>query len=323
MPEGGCPLLDIGDSIPSFLCAEMVKSNLFAPLSGGAVLHNCRLKIFPSSDGGEQIAEIMTCSRPIFNGGGWERCGGGKLVAEVDEELVKEYELETASEAACARWDAQDEERAAANAARARRRARNRIYDLAACNRFDLFVTLTQSPELVENRYDYRTSVRIIGQWLSNAVRRRGLRYVIVPELHKDGAIHWHGLCNADALRLVDSGHKDARGRVIYNLPQWKKGFSTALRLDGEYAAVCAYVSKYITKQAGNGPIGGRYYLHGGELREPRYLYCDMDFSTAPGREFEISDACAAFRIVRGEACQSWLDVITSKAEGVDMSELC
>lgn len=292
-------------------------------MSAGAVLYNCRVKLYPAADGGETVSEIMTVSRPIFNGMGFERIGRAKPAAEPDFELAQEYELEAASEAACARWDAQDAERAAANAARARRRARQRIFDLAACNDFDLFVTLTQSPELVGDRYDYRTSVRTIGQWLDNLVRRRGLRYVMVPELHRDGAVHWHGLCNASALRLVDSGHKDARGRVIYNLPQWKKGFSTALKLEGTYAAVCAYVSKYITKQATSGTIGGRYYLHGGELREPRYLYCNMDFSTAPGREFEISDACAAFRIVRGEACQSWLDVITSKAEGLDGPELC
>ena len=67
------------------------------------------------------------------------------------------------------------------NRDRARRRARAAVRDLALSNRFDWFVTLTLDGSKID-RYDPATIVRKVGQWLSNAVRRRGLKYVLVPE---------------------------------------------------------------------------------------------------------------------------------------------
>lgn len=90
---------------------------------------------------------------------------------------------------------------------RAASRARKQVFELCACNNLDLFFTLTLNKELID-RYDYKAAVRKFGQWADNHVRRRGLKYVAVPELHKDGAVHFHGLCNKEAVRLVDSGKK-------------------------------------------------------------------------------------------------------------------
>ncbi len=158
---------------------------------------------------------------------------------------------------------------------RSQRRARSKVRRLALANEFRWFVTLTLSPEQID-RYDGAEIVRRLGRWCDNMVRRHGLRYILVPERHKDGAFHFHGFFS-DAVRVTDSGHTDDHGRKIYNLPQWTLGFTAAMELYGEYPAAVAYVCKYIGKQDGERPLG-RWYYSGGALVEPRREYVDMDF---------------------------------------------
>lgn len=160
------------------------------------------------------------------------------------------------------------------NLARAQRRAKSAVRDLARANSFRFFVTLTFDRQRVD-RWDDREVLRVTRNWLDNHVRRDGLAYVLVPERHKDGAIHFHGFFNG-ALSGVDSGHTTSRGQVIYNLPGWSWGFSTAIEVYGEYSAAVGYVCKYITK--GTDKVGGRWYYHGGELARPMVEYCNAEW---------------------------------------------
>jgi hypothetical protein len=92
-------------------------------------------------------------------------------------------------------------------------------------------------------------------------------------------------LCNADAIsgELVDSGHRRA-GKTVYNVSSWTFGFSTAIRISGERSrdAVSKYVSKYMTKSKGR-KIGGRFYLSGGALKRPVYVYGESLLDLYPG----------------------------------------
>ena len=94
-----------------------------------------------------------------------------------------------------------------ASADRARRRAATKVRDLALSNRFRWFVTLTLDRERID-RYDVGVITKKLNQVMDNLVRRRGLAYVLVPERHKDGAVHFHGFFT-DAVRAVESGHTD------------------------------------------------------------------------------------------------------------------
>lgn len=151
------------------------------------------------------------------------------------------------------------------NIERAMRRARSKVRQLALANQFRWFVTLTLDPEKID-RYDPAIVVRKMSQWADNRVRRKGLAYILVPEHHKDGAIHFHGFFN-DALEAVDSGHTDKNGHKVYNLPDWTLGFTRAVELYGDYHAAVGYTCKYIGK--GTGKIGGRWYYSGGDLAKP------------------------------------------------------
>lgn len=279
-------------------------------LSQEEALFNGRIKLYPDQNGGERIAQVLLCSRPVFNPLHLE-CVRGKSPkprSRITDDARALWDAEAASAAMGDRWEKEisDSEK------RAKRRARQRVYDLAACNSFDLFITLTLDAAQID-RYDYKPVVRKMGQWLDNRVRRQGLRYLMVPELHKDGALHFHGLINSEAVKLVDSGRRYKDGRAIYNLPEWSLGFTTAMRLMGNYDAVCAYICKYITKQNGNtdvrqgsdfstkqsGSIGGRYYFSGGNLRGPRFEYFRADYAAAAAeQEFEVADGRVSFKVL-------------------------
>jgi hypothetical protein len=125
-------------------------------------------------------------------------------------------------------------------------RTKNKLIDLVRSNNWDYFLTFTFNPDKVD-RYNYDEVVKKMSVWLNNQRKKYfNLKYVVVPELHKDGAYHFHGLFS-DGLTYVDSGYKDKQGRVIYNVSDYKIGFTTATRVTDTKKAG-QYILKYITK---------------------------------------------------------------------------
>lgn len=258
--------------------------------------HNTRIKRY-----GGQLAEIMVCSRPIFNDHQTEQSPAEHAPAEQSPAEHSPAELMAAQENA----EATDRERS-------KRRAKKAVYDLIACNSdLDYFVTLTLDPKKID-RYDYDLIYKKLRVWLDNRVRRKGLKYVLVAEYHKDKAIHFHALCNGGALKLADSGKTDSQGHKVYNLEDWTLGFTTAVKTYGKNrAALVNYVVKYITKS--DAPVGGRWYYSGGNLARPEYEYEDVlnydemfQLATAEeladmGKPFDvkIEGAGLEFRIMR------------------------
>lgn len=243
-----------------------------------------RVTFFPFTDvsTGEtewRAARVQFCTRPTFRAPGWEdvKAFGSPTPCadpfpcgeDPDDDAVAGSEPPTPS-------------------ARAIRRARQNAYDLLMCNpSLDAFVTLTFDPATVDS-FSYPDAYDYLRPWLSNRVQRRGLAYVLVPELHPtSGRIHFHALMNGDALgdlpRAFDPHtgkpifHK---GRAVYNVAEWHAGFSTLMRVQklagkpDTTAAVSRYMFKYMGKNLG-ATIGGRYFLHGGRLQKPRYTYID------------------------------------------------
>lgn len=143
----------------------------------------------------------------------------------------------------------------------ARRRARQAIYDITACNDFAWMCTLTFTPEKV-NRYDVEEVYKKISNWLRERVRE-GAIYIAVPELHKDGAIHLHALFSDQIAMLpsLDSRgrqRKDKQGRLVFEIEKWKNGISFCTRIEN-YDSAVAYCCKYISK--GDKKLFGKYYL--------------------------------------------------------------
>lgn len=140
-------------------------------------------------------------------------------------------------------------------------RAKGVIYDIARSNNWEWFVTFTFNGEKVD-RYDYDSCVKKLSQWLKDVHRRScpDMVYLVVPERHKDGGYHFHGLfSHAEGLRFEDSGHRDGRGRAIYNIGAYRWGFTTATRV-GNSEAAAKYLVKYVTKDLVSASYGRRRY---------------------------------------------------------------
>lgn len=256
------------------------------------IMHNQRIKEYPVG-----VLEVLTASRPVFREPGYEPMGKWASEGRTRPERAKGGE---------AADEAQPEGRKAENVQRAVRRAKQNLRDLALCNEMKYFITLTLNGEQID-RHDMAAITRKVNAWCSNRVQRDGLAYILVPERHTPkegetiGAIHFHGFVN-DAVEVVDSGtislpgcKKPKRprskaqraewlaqgGQVVYNLPEWTLGFTTAIELYGDPVRAVNYCCKYIGKaQEGEVPerIGGRWFYHGGCHERPKVTYADVDF---------------------------------------------
>lgn len=175
------------------------------------------------------------------------------------------------------------------------RRTQQKIYDLVSCNDWDYFFTGT----LGDTAFDpasAKEAVKPLQTWLSHMQQRKGLKYILIAEYQKNGRIHFHGFIN-DVLTTVDSGTRLAKGRkkpvklstlkrlgidekdtqIVYNIPEWRFGFTTAVKPQG--TGLYSYITKYITKD--NKAIFGRYYWSSRNLtREPDVEYSDVDFES-------------------------------------------
>ncbi|RKJ61001.1 hypothetical protein D7Y09_16580 [bacterium 1XD42-1] len=123
------------------------------------------------------------------------------------------------------------------------KRAIDKAFEIGLANDFQYFITLTLDPTKID-RYDTKKIYKKLRDWLSNRVKRNQMDYILFPEYHKlregetERAIHFHGLINAQNLTLTNSGRTTKNGQVIYNLDNWKFGFSTVIKLDGSPAVV-------------------------------------------------------------------------------------
>lgn len=120
-------------------------------------------------------------------------------------------------------------------------RARSKILELALCNPWDNFVTLTLDARKYD-RYSLHVWRRDLSQWIRDQ-RKRGkgeLRYLLIPEQHQDGAWHMHGLFAG-----IPAGDLERNGNGYLDWPRYRRKFGF-ISLDGIKNAVA--VSKYITK---------------------------------------------------------------------------
>ena len=157
------------------------------------------------------------------------------------------------------------------NARDSYRRTVNKIHDLARCENWTMFYTLTFSSEVVD-REDFGACMKKARKWFDNIRQRKAndIKYLVIPELHADKkSWHIHGLvCNDEGVSYVDSGRRDKHGKTIYNVENWKFGFSTATRIEDVHR-VSSYVLKYITKDLCENSLGQRRYFRSNNLQEP------------------------------------------------------
>lgn len=157
------------------------------------------------------------------------------------------------------------------NKERSIRRTQTEIQDLIDCNDFDWFGTFTFDPKKID-RHNPETVKKAMMSWLNHARRKSpDLTYIVVPERHKDGAIHFHGLLGNFNGKMADSGSK-WQNNAIFNVVDYPYGFTnfTAIR---DKAKTANYCRKYITKDMPLTDKGKKRYWRSKNLKLPKKIY--------------------------------------------------
>ena len=147
------------------------------------------------------------------------------------------------------------------------------VRELAACNPWQFFITITLSPSNWKNRYTPDGLQDVIKAMAKRWRRKRkngsaycpGFKYLIIPEMHKDGAIHLHGFvssmptseCVPYTMADVNSSKKLPKkicdkvraGEAVYHSPTWEKlfGYNTFEPIS-DLDKASSYVVKYVSK---------------------------------------------------------------------------
>lgn len=174
-------------------------------------------------------------------------------------------------------------------------RTRSALYMYARQCDWEYFITLTYSPDKIDSRYDFSLCMKKAHKWINNCKNRkaRELLYLLVPEQHKDGAWHIHGLlCNTTGLTFTDSG-KRYDGKIVYNLDDWKLGFSTATKVTDTYK-VSNYITKYITKDLCAVTPGKQRYFVSKTIPKPKTFTALIDPDELDSFIQEVADSCGA-----------------------------
>ena len=148
------------------------------------------------------------------------------------------------------------------------KRSKDTFMGYAKNNDWEYFITLTFSPEVV-NRYDDNAVKSLYSEFQRWCVRRSpDVKMLIVPERHKDGAIHLHGLVSCiefDLILYLDKNGNQVYskcGSPLFRIKNWTFGLSTLAIIppDDNYARVCNYIQKYISKEGNIGYNAKRFY---------------------------------------------------------------
>lgn len=175
-----------------------------------------------------------------------------RLVAQSEgpfSEEIKAYEASAPTEQSAERLEASIS------------RTRSTIFEIAFCNDFEYFCTFTQDESKVSDRFDLSAFRSRLSQFVRNQNRYRApenrIEYLFIPEQHKDGAWHIHGLLKGlteNDLKLNEHGYLD-----------WYKyrdrfGFFSCSKIKS-HDACSRYVTKYVSKSLCSTKIDSRGHM--------------------------------------------------------------
>jgi len=177
------------------------------------------------------------------------------------------------------------------NSERSIRRTRSTISDIIASNTFDLWCTFTfnckKCPTGCKNkpcictpanclRFDPGVCKLRMSAWLHRQkLKNPGFSYIIVPEFHKSGAVHFHAFIKNCSSRLTDTGKVDS-GKKVYKFPGYTLGYSYVIDIssanDYEHNTIANYMQKYITKDMPEFAGKKRYFVSQNLVRPVTYV---------------------------------------------------
>ncbi len=165
-------------------------------------------------------------------------------------------------------------------------RARSMVLQYALCNPWEYFFTGTLDREKF-NRYDLDTFQSKLSQFIRDKRKAYSAKFqvLLVPEHHKDGAWHIHGMVHGLPEGVLCAFAPPAPRKLIeggfLNWPDYMRKFGfCSLAPIRDPIATAYYISKYVSKDLARreGDLGKHLYFHSRPLKKAEkasdvYLY--------------------------------------------------
>ena len=164
---------------------------------------------------------------------------------------------------------------------------RSNIIDLALnFSNWEYFITLTFSDKEI-GEYTHEKAIEKLKKWINNQKHQnKDFTYFLVPEFHKSGRLHFHGLIANVPKWKFEKARNPKNGRLIkvnnvqiYNLVNYKLGFTTISKIQNQ-EKVSNYISKYATKELITLKNKKRYW-YSRNLDKPKleFIYIDNNLA--------------------------------------------
>lgn len=185
-------------------------------------------------------------------------------------------------------------------------RSKARIFELAMCNEFTHFCTFTQD-EKKRDRFDLKEFRKDFAQLVRNLNRERDegekIKYLLIPEQHKNGAWHMHGLLkglNDTDLRQFKLDEKIPyrireqikKGAKIYDWRRYRRAFGYFTCTEIKSGSACAkYITKYISKDLQkNVRAAGEHLFFASQGLKSRETIMKKCFDKCPVTEWDFEN---------------------------------
>lgn len=171
-------------------------------------------------------------------------------------------------------------------------RSKTTVREYALCNDFEYFVTLTLDKNKY-NRYDLKKYIKDLGQFVRDYRKKykSDIQYVLIPEQHKDGAWHIHGLIKGISehhlinFDNIPNAPKKLKNKDYYNFTLYSEKFGfCSLGKIKDIEKVSNYITKYINKNIGEDiGLGKKSYfstrgLKKAETIKKGHLVCPLEY---------------------------------------------
>lgn len=156
-------------------------------------------------------------------------------------------------------------------------RTKRNIKELALCNSFTHFATLTIN-SIFCDRFSLQACQDKLKYIIKERIRRKNkdFAYLFITEKHQNGAFHFHGL-----IKNLDDLYTNENGFLSHKAFD-EIGFNSFLEINTEnnnsYDKVCSYITKYITKDCVKNENNQIYISSRGLKKAIRYQVKNANF---------------------------------------------
>lgn len=183
-------------------------------------------------------------------------------------------------------------------------RTKKMIYEYALNNNFSYFVTFTFNNTF--NSYDLGFIHRHLTQTLRDCNKKSStpLKWLLIPEKHKKGDYHLHGLLSSEFKQFLYTNEHLYNDFIFFK----KYGFCNVQEIRN-YDACCKYITKYITKDLFLLDKGKHTYFISRNLKKSVNIY-DIVIKNGSILNFDFSNDYCSIKEINLKAANKYIENI-------------